>query len=114
MEQQQGNPGALRVSLQQGLSGPPDIALTAGFGVGSPQIMKQMQQRMLELKKTLQKELVSACLCSPYTQPHISPLPCPPDSLVLLLSLAAWASLLVDCRRFSEKSGVDWWEEVFL
>lgn len=38
-------------------------------------IMKQMQQRMLELKKTLQKELVSALHIQPYTSHPQTPLP---------------------------------------
>ena len=41
-----------------------NVRLTAGFlgGGGLSQTIKQMQQRMLELRKTLQKELVSAPL----------------------------------------------------
>lgn len=34
-----------------------------------------------------------------------------PDFLVLLESLAAWGALLVDCRGFSEKLDVGWWEK---
>lgn len=49
-------------------------------GVGDlSQAIKQMQQRMLELKKTLQKELVSAL-------PSLLPVP----------SLVPWGSLLLD------------------
>lgn len=65
--------------------------------------MKQMQQRMLELKKTLQKELVSA----PYALHTLTPTPL---TLVLLRLLAPWGVPLVDCRGLYEKSGVGWWE----